>query len=99
MLLTKKLPKTQALKRPLKYIWNGSTQNVRLISQRLLAVFEHCLLSSFHIKKPINSHNLSEERDIGGSSSPRSSIDESLSENVHVISNDFVSEGYNSQSR
>ncbi|CAI4223585.1 unnamed protein product [Auanema sp. JU1783] len=40
-----------------------------------------------------------EERDFGGSSTPRSSVDESLSENVNVISNDFLSEGFTNASR
>ncbi|GMS79920.1 hypothetical protein PENTCL1PPCAC_2095 [Pristionchus entomophagus] len=39
-----------------------------------------------------------EEHEFGGSSTPRSSID-SLSEVGHVVTNDFVSEGYTTQSR
>ncbi|GMT10137.1 hypothetical protein PFISCL1PPCAC_1434, partial [Pristionchus fissidentatus] len=40
----------------------------------------------------------SEEHEFGGSSTPRSSID-SLSEVGNVVTNDFVSEGYTTQSR
>ncbi|UMM36643.1 hypothetical protein L5515_008711 [Caenorhabditis briggsae] len=41
---------------------------------------------------------LADEREFGNSSTPRSSI-ESLSENVHVITNDFVSENCTTMSR
>lgn len=41
---------------------------------------------------------ITEEHEFGGSSTPRSSID-SLSEIGAVVTNDFVSEGYTTQSR
>lgn len=44
------------------------------------------------------SHLFTEEREFGNSSTPRSSI-ESLSENVNVVTNDFVSENCTTISR